>query len=186
MRHNPTEEGLVLYDDCGLMIKEKTDFYNKAKELRRAMEKQGKINYKYGAEEWYRVAKQKWIKEFTPYLALKLWKEDSLDFKVDIDDDSLTETINEIVAEANDLYFKKPHEDKKKAWVLKDGIEFIKFDGSREMAEKYSLEPWVLPTDELALLNGLAVSTNDCIIVKNGKAIYATTLPLFDIFEQPK
>lgn len=185
MSYNPTEEGLVLYDSCDLMIKEKTDFYNKAKELRRAMEKQGKINYKYGAKEWYQVAKQNGFKKFTPELALDLWKEDSLGFKVDIDVDPLVETLNETVAKTNDLYFKNLH-DKKRTLVLKDDIEFIKFDGSREMAKKYSLRPWAFDPEEFNLLKGLPVSTDDCVIVKNGKAIYVTALPLFDIFEQPK
>ena len=185
MSCNPTEEGLVLYDSCGLMIKEKTDFYNKAKELRRAMENRGKINYKYGAEEWYRVAKQNGFKKFTPELALYLWEEDSLDFKVDIDATPLTETLNETVAKTNDLYLKNLH-DKKRTLVLKDDIEFIKFDGSREMAKKYSLKPWGLDPEEFTLLDGLPVLTGNCVIVKNGKAIYVTTLPLFDIFEQPK
>lgn len=185
MSYNPTEEGLVLYDSCGLMIKEKTDFYNKAKELRRAMENRGKINYKYGAEEWYRVAKQNGFKKFTPELALYLWEEDSLDFKVDIDATPLTENLNETVAKTNDLYLKNLH-DKKRTLVLKDDIEFIKFDGSREMAKKYSLKPWGLDPEEFTLLDGLPVLTGNCVIVKNGKAIYVTTLPLFDIFEQPK
>ena len=185
MSYNPTEEGLVLYDSCGLMIKEKTDFYNKAKELRRAMEKQGKINYKYGAKEWYQVAKQNGFKKFTPELALDLWEEDSLGFKVDIDATPLMETLNETVAKTNDLYFKNLH-DKKRTLVLKDDIEFIKFDGSREMAKKYSLKPWGLDPEEFTLLDGLPVVTGNCVIVKNGKAIYVTTLPLFDIFEQPK
>lgn len=185
MSCNPTEEGLVLYDSCGLMIKEKTDFYNKAKELRRAMENRGKINYKYGAEEWYRVAKQNGFKKFTPELALYLWEEDSLDFKVDIDATPLTENLNETVAKTNDLYLKNLH-DKKRTLVLKDDIEFIKFDGSREMAKKYSLKPWGLDPEEFTLLDGLPVLTGNCVIVKNGKAIYVTTLPLFDIFEQPK
>lgn len=162
MRENPTEEGLVLYDSRFLMIKEKTDFYNKAKELRRAMENHGYVNYKYGSANWYKRVKKKGIKKFTPDLAVKLWENDNY---------------------MNDL---AQHANKKKTLTLKDDIEVVKFDGSKKMAEKYSLEPWGADSDCSVFLDDKFVPKGGYIITKNGKAIYLTELPLFDIFEQVK
>lgn len=73
---NPTLEGLVLYGQ-NKMLKYKTKFYHKAKELRGALgNKHKKRHWYYGAEPWYDYCIEHDIHEFTPDLALKLYAKD--------------------------------------------------------------------------------------------------------------
>lgn len=181
LNDNPTTEGLVLYGANGLMIKEKTDFYNKAKELRKAMEKDGKIKYRYGAELWYEKVKGMGEKVFSPDLALQLWEEDEsiLDFYEKLE--------SKIVALENKSREIDIHLiTKEKQLALKDDVEIIKFDGSKEMADRYGLEinPYsYCETDVYAEFDGRIISKDDYIIVKSGKVIYVTEFPIFDIFK---
>ena len=69
---NPTLEGLVLYGQ-NKMLKYKTKFYHKAKELRGALgNKHKKRHWYYGAEPWYDYCEKRGIREFTPDLAVGL------------------------------------------------------------------------------------------------------------------
>lgn len=72
-----TREGVVLYDSKCFMLKYKTPFYLKAKELRGALgNKRKKRQWYYGAEDWYDYCLAHGITEFTPQLALDLWEMD--------------------------------------------------------------------------------------------------------------
>lgn len=75
---NSTKEGLVLYGQ-NKMLKVKTTFYHKAKELRSAL---GHVTKKrrwyYGAEDWYDRCIARDIHEFTPDLALQLYDEETV------------------------------------------------------------------------------------------------------------
>ncbi|MEY8736479.1 RNA ligase [Lactobacillus sp. AN1001] len=179
LNDNPTTEGLVLYGANGLMIKEKTDFYNKAKELRKAMEKDGKIKYRYGAGTWYEKAKNLGEEEFTPDLALKLWNEDR---EIDKSTKYLGGTWGEL-AKVHLATVKLAQTDKKKVLALKDGVEIFKFDGSEEMVDKYSLMKIKTNQGCIAILDDMYISKGDYIITKNGKAIYLTESPILDVFE---
>lgn len=69
---NKTCEGLVLYGQ-NKMLKYKTKFYHKAKELRGALgNKHKKRHWYYGAEQWYDYCEKRGIREFTPDLAVGL------------------------------------------------------------------------------------------------------------------
>lgn len=71
-RLNPIDEGLVLYGQ-NKMLKYKTKFYHKAKELRGALgNKRKKRHWYYGAEPWYDYCEKRGIREFTPDLAVGL------------------------------------------------------------------------------------------------------------------
>lgn len=73
---NPTLEGLVLYGQ-NKMLKYKTKFYHKAKELRGSLgHKHKKANWYYGAEPWYDYCMAHNIHEFTPDLALELFNKE--------------------------------------------------------------------------------------------------------------
>lgn len=73
-----TKEGLVLYGQ-NKMLKVKTPFYHKAKELRSALgHATKKRRWYYGAEEWYDRCIERGIHEFTPDLALQLYDEDAI------------------------------------------------------------------------------------------------------------
>lgn len=75
---NPTLEGLVLYGQ-NKMLKYKTKFYHKAKELRGALgNKHKKRHWYYGAEPWYDYCVEHGIHEFTPDLALGLHEMDTI------------------------------------------------------------------------------------------------------------
>lgn len=75
---NPTLEGLVLYGQ-NKMLKYKTKFYHKAKELRGALgNKHKKRHWYYGAEPWYNHCVEHGIHEFTPDLALGLHEMDTI------------------------------------------------------------------------------------------------------------
>lgn len=75
---NSTKEGLVLYGQ-NKMLKVKTPFYHKAKELRSALgHATKKRRWYYGAEEWYDRCIERGIHEFTPDLALQLYDEDAI------------------------------------------------------------------------------------------------------------
>lgn len=75
---NPTLEGLVLYGQ-NKMLKYKTKFYHKAKELRGALgHDHKKANWYYGAEPWYDYCIAHNIHEFTPDLALELYEMDAV------------------------------------------------------------------------------------------------------------
>lgn len=70
--NNPTLEGLVLYGQ-NKMLKYKTKFYHKAKELRSSLgHNHKKANWYYGAEPWYDYCIEHDIHEFTPDLAFGL------------------------------------------------------------------------------------------------------------------
>ena len=73
-KENPTQEGVVLYAQ-NKMLKIKSPFYLKAKELRGALEnkKLGKKYWHYGAKDWYKWCKAQHITQFSPELALRLW-----------------------------------------------------------------------------------------------------------------
>ena len=71
-RDYPTLEGLVLYGQAK-MLKVKTPFYHKAKELRSALgHSRKKSKWYYDAEPWYDYCVAHGIHEFTPDLALGL------------------------------------------------------------------------------------------------------------------
>lgn len=73
---NPTLEGLVLYGQ-NKMLKYKTKFYHKAKELRGALgNKHKKRHWYYCAEPWYDYCIEHDIHEFTPQLVLDLYELD--------------------------------------------------------------------------------------------------------------
>lgn len=75
---NSTKEGLVLYGQ-NKMLKVKTPFYHKAKELRSALgHATKKRRWYYGAENWYDRCIERDIHEFTPDLALQLYNEDAI------------------------------------------------------------------------------------------------------------
>lgn len=74
-KNHPTREGVVLYGK-NKMLKIKFPFYLKAKELRAALDNGGKKTWYYGAKDWYKKCKARGITQFTPDLALKLYKED--------------------------------------------------------------------------------------------------------------
>lgn len=75
---NSTKEGLVLYGQ-NKMLKVKTPFYHKAKELRSALgHATKKRRWYYGAEDWYDRCIERDIHEFTPDLALQLYDEDAI------------------------------------------------------------------------------------------------------------
>lgn len=75
---NSTKEGLVLYGQ-NKMLKVKTPFYHKAKELRSALgHATKKRRWYYGAENWYDRCIERGIHEFTPDLALQLYDEDAI------------------------------------------------------------------------------------------------------------
>lgn len=77
-KDNPTLEGLVLYGQ-NKMLKYKTKFYHKAKELRGALgNKHKKRHWYYGAEPWYDYCVEHGIHEFTPDLALGLYEMDAI------------------------------------------------------------------------------------------------------------
>lgn len=77
MRDNPTTEGVVLYGQ-NKMLKIKTPFYLKAKELRNALEHNGKTRWYHGAENWFKYVMETDHREkFTPDLALYLYRIDS-------------------------------------------------------------------------------------------------------------
>lgn len=77
-KDNPTLEGLVLYGQ-NKMLKYKTKFYHKAKELRGALgNKHKKRHWYYGAEPWYDYCIKHDIHEFTPDLALGLYEMDEI------------------------------------------------------------------------------------------------------------
>lgn len=71
---HPTDEGLVFYSKK-LMLKYKSDFYLKAKELRGMLERKTyqKAHYYYGAEPWAKYCQKHHIKQFSPDLALELY-----------------------------------------------------------------------------------------------------------------
>lgn len=73
MQH-PTDEGLVFYAP-NKMLKYKSKFYLKAKELRGMLERgtYRKTRYYYGAKLWAQYCAQHHIKHFSPDLALKLY-----------------------------------------------------------------------------------------------------------------
>lgn len=73
MQH-PTDEGLVFYAP-NKMLKYKSKFYLKAKELRGMLERgtYRKARYYYGAKPWAQYCAQHHIKHFSPDLALKLY-----------------------------------------------------------------------------------------------------------------
>ena len=71
-KENPAKEGLVLYAPNKL-LKIKTHFYHKAKELRSSLgHKTKKRRWYYGAEQWYDYCIAHDIHEFSPDLALEL------------------------------------------------------------------------------------------------------------------
>lgn len=72
---HPTEEGLVFYGQ-NKMLKYKSKFYLKAKELRGVLErgKTDKPKYYYGAKPWVKYCARHRIKKFSPELALNLYK----------------------------------------------------------------------------------------------------------------
>ena len=75
LKDNPIIEGFVLYGH-NMMLKYKTPFYLKAKELRSKLEKHSLSkheNYYYGAQPWVELCKKKGITKFTPQLALDLY-----------------------------------------------------------------------------------------------------------------
>ena len=75
---NSTKEELVLYGQ-NKMLKVKTPFYHKAKELRSALgHATKKRRWYYGAEEWYDRCIERDIHEFTPDLALRLYNEETV------------------------------------------------------------------------------------------------------------
>lgn len=75
-KDHPTLEGLVLYGQ-NKMLKYKTKFYHKAKELRGALgNKHKKRHWYYGAEPWYDYCVEHDIHEFTPNLAFGLYMQD--------------------------------------------------------------------------------------------------------------
>lgn len=77
-KDNPTTEGLVLYGQ-NKMLKYKTKFYHKAKELRGALgNKHKKRHWYYGAEPWYDYCVEHDIHKFTPDLALGLYGMDEI------------------------------------------------------------------------------------------------------------
>ena len=77
MRDNPTTEGVVLYGQ-NKMLKIKTPFYLKAKELRNALEHNGKTRWYHGAENWFKYVMETDHREkFTPDLALYLYRIDA-------------------------------------------------------------------------------------------------------------
>ena len=71
---HPTDEGLVFYSKK-LMLKYKSNFYLKAKELRGMLERKTyhKTHYYYGAEPWTKYCQKHHIKQFSPDLALTLY-----------------------------------------------------------------------------------------------------------------
>lgn len=76
---NPTQEGLVLYGQ-NKMLKYKTKFYLKAKELRTTLGKaeHTKSNYYYSAEPWVDWCKRHGETRFSPQLALDLYELEKL------------------------------------------------------------------------------------------------------------
>lgn len=77
-QQNPTKEGLVIYAP-NKMLKIKTPFYHKAKELRGALgNEHKKRHWYYGAEQWYDYCAERGIKEFSPDLALGLFEMDEV------------------------------------------------------------------------------------------------------------
>lgn len=183
LNDNPTTEGLVLYGANGLMIKEKTDFYNKAKELRKAMEKDGKIKYRYGSGIWYEKAKNLGEEEFTPDLALKLWNEDR---EIDKSMKHLGDTWGEL-AKVHLAISQLAQTDSEKTLTLKNDVEIVEYDGSKEMADRYSLnlDPFEDNTNTL-WLGSKMIGKGGYIIAKNGKAVYITDFPILDIFKLTK
>lgn len=78
MVENPTTEGVVLYGK-NKMLKIKTPFYLKAKELRTAIGYHGKNRWYHGAENWFKyVMETNPRAKFTPDLALDLYHRDIL------------------------------------------------------------------------------------------------------------
>ena len=78
LENNPTIEGFVFYGQ-NMMMKYKTPFYLKAKELRSKLGKRSLSNhetYYYGAKEWVEICKKHGITDFTPQLALDLYNGD--------------------------------------------------------------------------------------------------------------
>lgn len=77
-KDHPTLEGLVLYGQ-NKMLKYKTKFYHKAKELRGALgNKHKKRHWYYGAEPWYDYCVEHDIHEFTPSLVLGMYNMDTM------------------------------------------------------------------------------------------------------------
>ena len=77
MRDNATTEGVVLYGQ-NKMLKIKTPFYLKAKELRTALAYNGKNRWYHGAENWFKyVVETDYRRKFTPNLALDLYRIDA-------------------------------------------------------------------------------------------------------------
>ena len=77
----PTKEGLVLYCQ-NKMLKYKSKFYLKAKELRGTLKSKHKAHYYYGAEPWVKWCARHNETRFSPKLALDLYqleKEGKLD-----------------------------------------------------------------------------------------------------------
>ena len=69
----PLHEGFVLYG-ANKMLKIKSQFYLKAKELRNAFGNEHKPDrWYYGAENWYKYCKENKIREFTPQLVKDLY-----------------------------------------------------------------------------------------------------------------
>lgn len=68
-----TREGFVLYAP-NKMLKIKSPFYLKAKELRSAMQHGYKNYWHYGAQDWFKYTKKNHIRHFTPDLALELFE----------------------------------------------------------------------------------------------------------------
>lgn len=120
-------------------------------------------------------------KVFSPDLALQLWEED--ESIRDLYDKLESKIVNlENEARKIDIHLNT----KEKQLALKDDVEIIKFDGSKEMADRYGLEinPFsYCETDVYAEFDGRIISKDDYIIVKSGKVIYVTEFPIFDIFK---
>ncbi len=77
MQENPTREGMVLYGK-NMMLKVKTPFYHKARELKQAMltyQKKGiiKSTWRHGAKNWFELMRLLKIKDYTTKLAVKIF-----------------------------------------------------------------------------------------------------------------
>ena len=81
----PTREGMVLYGQ-NKMLKIKSAYYLKAKELRGAIKSGGKKYWYYGAKDWFKLCKKHGIKEFNSNLPLILWKYEDYKDSVALDD----------------------------------------------------------------------------------------------------
>lgn len=73
MEEKPLTEGLVLRGQNKL-LKIKTPFYLKAKELRGAIGSGGKKMWYHGAKDWYHTTQKMGINQFTPHLAYALYQ----------------------------------------------------------------------------------------------------------------